>query len=75
MLEILYVLGVVESCGRRSAFLNPSLVARLPRVDTFEDAESSEIWERNLQSANGLSSGNVVSCGSPLRLGGITYIC
>jgi len=58
--QVLDVLCVVEGGRCGGGLVHALLVARLARVDSLEDTESSEVWEGKLQFADGLRAGHVV---------------
>lgn len=66
------VLGMVEDFDVRGALLRTAAVLGLARVDALEDAQATEVVQRELQAFQGLFAGYVVSrlAFIVLRMGG-----
>lgn len=62
MEEILDVFGVVKGSGVIGGFGGLFDLPWLARIYAFEDTQSAEIWESDLQFPHSLSSGDVVLC-------------
>lgn len=60
MEEVLNVFGVVEGCRGRGCLGGFLLVPRFAGIDSLVNAETAEVWEGDLELADGLGSGDKI---------------